>query len=216
MQSVSQSGRTVLFVSHNLTAVEQLCTSAVLIQQGTVAMQGPVHDIISAYKQSIGGQDGIRRYGTRQVEFLEYSVTDPAGRKSAEFSLGEDIRIKARIRFHEDVDATDFSIDIRNDSNEFISHVTNMDDAFRFEKYAKGDETEVEIMLKNFSLAPGTYMFSLWLGNNYGTFDYMENCIQLSIKQGNGFIRRVHPFDRRSKAVLQSEWKLADQFAEVL
>jgi lipopolysaccharide transport system ATP-binding protein len=210
MQSVSRSGRTVLFVSHNLSAVEQLCTSAVLIQQGTVKMQGTVPDIIAAYKQSIGGEEEVKRYGTRQVEFTEYGLADTPGKKSGEFMLGEDIGIRAKIKYNDDVDTTDFSIDIRNDANEFISHVTNTDDAFILEKYVKGDETELLIKVKNFSLAPGTYMFSLWIGNNYGTFDYLENCILLTIKQGDGFIHRPIPFDRRSKAVLQSEWSLGN------
>jgi lipopolysaccharide transport system ATP-binding protein len=208
MQSVSRSGRTVLFVSHNLNAVEQLCTSAVLIQQGTVKMHGAVPDIISAYKQSILGQEEIRRYGTSQVEFLKYRTNNSSGTKCNEFCLGEDIEIMARLRFNEDVDLTDLSIDIRNEANEFISHVTNMDDSFHLQKHLKGDEREVRITVKNFSLAPGTYQLSLWLGNNYGTFDYHENCMTVNIKQGDQFIRRIHPFDRRSKAVLQSEWRL--------
>lgn len=50
MQDVSQGhGRTVLFVSHNLTAVQQICTKAILIENGTIAKSGTTEAIISAY-----------------------------------------------------------------------------------------------------------------------------------------------------------------------
>ena len=61
-------------------------------------------------------------------------------------------------------------------------------------------------MVKNISLAPGTYYISIWLGNSYGTMDYIENCIRFNIKQGDKYILRPYPFDKRAKIVLQSKW----------
>ena len=50
MKEISKSqGRTVLFVSHNLNAIVQLCHSAVLLRQGKVAMIGPSIDVMRAY-----------------------------------------------------------------------------------------------------------------------------------------------------------------------
>jgi lipopolysaccharide transport system ATP-binding protein len=49
MQDVAGHGRTVLFVSHNMAAVESLCTRAVLLEQGRVAALGPTHEVIRRY-----------------------------------------------------------------------------------------------------------------------------------------------------------------------
>ena len=49
MKSVSQEGRTVLFVSHNLAAIRSLCTRAMLLQDGRLAAAGAVDDIIDRY-----------------------------------------------------------------------------------------------------------------------------------------------------------------------
>jgi lipopolysaccharide transport system ATP-binding protein len=49
MRSVSEEGRTVLFVSHNLTAVRTLCTRALLLQDGTVAADASAADVVNAY-----------------------------------------------------------------------------------------------------------------------------------------------------------------------
>jgi lipopolysaccharide transport system ATP-binding protein len=49
MEDVSQAGRTVLFVSHNMPAVESLCSSAVLLERGSIATVGPVHEVVEQY-----------------------------------------------------------------------------------------------------------------------------------------------------------------------
>src|SRR5262245_41334924 len=55
ISEVAAGGRTVLFVSHNMHAVESLCTQAVYLEQGRVAAQG--HDIRAIVTQYLGGGD---------------------------------------------------------------------------------------------------------------------------------------------------------------
>ncbi|MGE0374928.1 MAG: ABC transporter ATP-binding protein [Planctomycetaceae bacterium] len=52
MGDVSKSGRTVLFVSHNMTAVSGLCTRAVWLDEGAVKTDGPVKETVSQYLTS--------------------------------------------------------------------------------------------------------------------------------------------------------------------
>jgi lipopolysaccharide transport system ATP-binding protein len=52
MSDVGQQGRTVLFVSHSMAAVKQLCQRAILIDQGAIALDGPAIDVTAAYLQS--------------------------------------------------------------------------------------------------------------------------------------------------------------------
>jgi lipopolysaccharide transport system ATP-binding protein len=52
MGEVARSGRTVLFVSHNMTAVQGLCTRAIWLRQGELAADGPPGAIVSAYLQA--------------------------------------------------------------------------------------------------------------------------------------------------------------------
>jgi lipopolysaccharide transport system ATP-binding protein len=56
MSEVAGSGRTVLFVSHNMAAVTRLCTRAVWLDQGRLHMAGPVEDVIGRYLAA--GADG--------------------------------------------------------------------------------------------------------------------------------------------------------------
>jgi len=120
-------------------------------------------------------------------------------------SLGIIFRLQLT-RSNEQIDFCDMTLDIRNDSNEFIGHITNADDAFEIKNISKGKTLGISVTVKNISFSPGTYYISLWLGNSYGTFDYIENCIRFTIKQGDKFIGRPFPFDKRAKTVLQSTW----------
>lgn len=71
IHDVAGHGRTVLFVSHNMAAVEQLCSRAVLIESGRIKTEGPVKRVVSEYLAAL------------DTEVLEYiAESDPA--RSAE------------------------------------------------------------------------------------------------------------------------------------
>jgi lipopolysaccharide transport system ATP-binding protein len=60
MESLSDSGRTVLFVSHNLHAVLQLCDRALLLENGQIVREGSTHDVVAYYEeQTVGSGSGI-------------------------------------------------------------------------------------------------------------------------------------------------------------
>jgi lipopolysaccharide transport system ATP-binding protein len=52
MGEVAEQGRTVLFVSHNMAAIKQLCKTGILLHEGRILRQGPIGDVIQEY---IGG-----------------------------------------------------------------------------------------------------------------------------------------------------------------
>lgn len=62
MQDVSRHGRTVLFVSHNMPAVAALCSRAILLNGGSVAMNGSTHDVIGGYLNSEAGAPPVREW----------------------------------------------------------------------------------------------------------------------------------------------------------
>ncbi len=62
MQDVGKGGRTVLFVSHNMPAVNRLCSRAILINDGTVADDGPAQDVVGRYLTSELGTSAAREW----------------------------------------------------------------------------------------------------------------------------------------------------------
>ncbi|HMF12188.1 MAG TPA: ABC transporter ATP-binding protein, partial [Gemmataceae bacterium] len=57
MEGLHSGGRTVLFVSHNMVAVENLCSRAIWIDAGSVRMDGGAKDVIESYLASYGGAE---------------------------------------------------------------------------------------------------------------------------------------------------------------
>jgi lipopolysaccharide transport system ATP-binding protein len=62
MQEVGRGGRTVLFVSHNMQAINRLCSRAILIDGGTVADDGPASEVVGRYLTSQLGTSGRREW----------------------------------------------------------------------------------------------------------------------------------------------------------
>ena len=58
MEDVAREGRTVLFVSHNMAAIQQLCSSALLLQEGSIAYNGEVGECIDLYLQAGSERSG--------------------------------------------------------------------------------------------------------------------------------------------------------------
>ena len=60
MEDVSQSGRTILFVSHNISAINRLCSRGILLEDGRIVANGETQDITSQYYSVAGTGDGAR------------------------------------------------------------------------------------------------------------------------------------------------------------
>jgi lipopolysaccharide transport system ATP-binding protein len=96
MHDVSQQGRTVLFVSHNMPAVARLCERVILIDAGTVAMEGPSAQVVSAYLRKSSGSSAASEW------------TD------ASTAPGRDVAIARAVRVRNDSGAVTEAFDIRH------------------------------------------------------------------------------------------------------
>jgi lipopolysaccharide transport system ATP-binding protein len=83
MKDVSGQGRTVLFVSHNMTAVNALCNKAILLKHGKVVTRGRTHDVVNEYikinsdniKQNISFEHKDQAPGNEFIKVKNVSVT---------------------------------------------------------------------------------------------------------------------------------------------
>lgn len=58
LDAIGGEGRTVVFVSHNMAAVQQLCTHGILLERGHVALQGSIDEVVEAYLELASGTAG--------------------------------------------------------------------------------------------------------------------------------------------------------------
>jgi lipopolysaccharide transport system ATP-binding protein len=76
MSEVSRGGRTILFVSHQMAAVQKLCTRCLLMERGRVAMSGTSDEVVRAYLNAGRRDDGQFNAAGRQVSSHVAEVVD--------------------------------------------------------------------------------------------------------------------------------------------
>jgi lipopolysaccharide transport system ATP-binding protein len=104
MNEISQHGRTVLFVSHNMQAVESLTTRCILLSGGQLSYDGPSVDAVSRYLKSKPVGDGVgieewpHRAGSGGARIVSLVVQNGNGERQEIFRPGESFFLKVGVR----------------------------------------------------------------------------------------------------------------------
>jgi lipopolysaccharide transport system ATP-binding protein len=112
MQDVAETGRTILFVSHNMSAVTGLCARAVLLSQGSVIQIGPSAAVVASYLSEAAGSSAIAEWNGLELSpgiggFKLASVAIMNENDEPSNVLNIEKAIKLRIIYH--VDAPELS-----------------------------------------------------------------------------------------------------------
>jgi lipopolysaccharide transport system ATP-binding protein len=113
MDEVANSGRTILFVSHQLPMIASLCNRCLLLERGRVVANGPTSDVIHQYQSGVGANaasvdfsNETNRPGDGVASLLSAWVENVAGERCFEYSLMEPVRICVKYRLHERLKVT--------------------------------------------------------------------------------------------------------------
>lgn len=106
MDEVSKGGRTVLFVSHNMGAVKNLCKRAVLLEQGHVKAIGETEEVLKAYLGETEHNQATIYYPLneeKKVQINRVSLLNKQGEPSMEIDLAEEFNIQVECEYRENV-----------------------------------------------------------------------------------------------------------------
>ncbi len=93
-------GRTVLFVSHNMAAINRLCSRAILLDKGMMIADGPAAEITAKYLAGAAEENGVRAWnadeapGTRELRLIKVAMYDNDGTPKSVFDVNEDINMR--------------------------------------------------------------------------------------------------------------------------
>ena len=113
---LKKAGKTIVFVSHNLSAVESLCDRALLLDHGRVVTSGPPKNVISEYEQlrlalppteTNGSHSSSSSSGPAAATINSVSFLDTAGQKTMTFSTGNPFRMTVEYTVHRNLEAVD-------------------------------------------------------------------------------------------------------------
>ncbi len=193
MDEVAKTGRTVLFVSHNMAAIKNLCKTGILIDKGQVTYKGTIDETIQQYnsthtiaKSKFDTSDftsrkrGIHQIYINSVEFNQAFFV-PSSELEISISLGQKEDFNGKI---------DLSIFIFDGLNNTVYQLSS----FYFNKelvYKKNDL--FKFLLNRINLSPGMYHVGIWLSGNGIEQDYIENYVSFEVNQGNIYeIQNAH------------------------
>jgi lipopolysaccharide transport system ATP-binding protein len=205
MQDVSRNdGRTVLFVSHNLAAVNQLCTECILLINGKIDLSGNTNFIINQYLAIHSNNTDFvdlknsyfSRSGNKKVQFLEiWLQREDSSEYNRLFSLGENIVIGFTMKFiSPNEKKVKTAIEIKNQEGLRLANMIDVDSHFQVEFLSK-EVVSYSVTIENIRLYPGTYFLSFYAGDMSSSekYDYVEDCIAFDIIDGGKLTSRTLP-----------------------
>jgi len=172
MGNIAMGGRTILFVSHNMSAINALCRRCILLKQGEVEMDGAASDVTARYETELlsgsGGPSDLRhsnRRGSGQARFeaidLSYQSAD-GGAADALFP-GASLHVTLTIGAHAKLPPSNVAV-ILYDLNGY--RLVDVNTALRgtYLSLEEGQRAKVHFCLSDVLLKPGSYRIGLWLG----------------------------------------------------
>jgi lipopolysaccharide transport system ATP-binding protein len=189
MDDVARGGRTVLFVSHNMDAVQRLCTSAVLLERGRVAVQGDVRSVVSHYLSRGHGQAGpdrwidltaLSRWGSGEARFTGVRFTSGNGAVAHHPYPGGPLELTLAVHSDAARVVSSLAVTIATQGG---TRLIDMDVAARGAsvRLQPGRNT-IRLRLAAVHLTPGVYVVGLWLGNTFGhEYDYIESAFEVEV-----------------------------------
>jgi hypothetical protein len=156
-------GRTILFVTHDMSAVERFCDRAVLIERGRMIAEDVPDTIARKYNEVNFGRlgdaeedGGGHRYGDQQAQIAAAWFEDGDGEHVHSVSQGDPCRACFEVEFHEAIANPIFAISLRNEYGATVFATSTMWDSDSTGDYRAGDRVVVRIPFENV-LAPSRY-----------------------------------------------------------
>ena len=179
METIGQEGRTVLFVSHNMAAIQQLTTSAVLLSAGSVSYSGETTNAVAAYLKT---RADTSRTSVRNVSTRDPDINIPlfAYQPAAQPHFNCPLHFRLEVRTHRPVRNVHFAIGIHNSAGARLLTAKNIVSELR-----PGDNI-ISAEINGHRLPPGEYSADLGLSTGRGgAIFYKDNLIDFSISDEN-------------------------------
>jgi energy-coupling factor transporter ATP-binding protein EcfA2 len=161
---LKSEGKTIVFVTHDMNAVERFCDRAMLLERGQMVCIGEPDRVARQYHELNFGREvqsatGEHRYGDRAAEIVDAWVEDVSGERITVSRQGERISLCLRVSFHEDITDPVFGYRIRNEWRQIaIAGRTDWTHG-PSGAFTAGSQILVRIRLDNL-LARGKYTYS--------------------------------------------------------
>jgi lipopolysaccharide transport system ATP-binding protein len=219
IDAVARSGRTVLFVSHNMDAVQRLCTRGILLDGGRLAADGPIQDVVRTYRSRVAetSAPGAFRTDGRRVsgwaEFRDVRLVR-AGTRVAAAAPEDDLRVELDIAVKPDAGGQDslhglvVEVVVHTEEGQPLMSLMNVD--HEAVEIPAVPACTVAVTLRGPTLVPGRYRLNVFLGWPYlSHVDEIADALEFEITQPNHPWRPYPLHPSRGTVCRLAEWECA-------
>jgi lipopolysaccharide transport system ATP-binding protein len=223
MGEVAREGRTVLFVSHNMAAVGNLCGTGIFIDEGSILSIGVTNNVIQSYMESIRTQGtkiksdigtydltsaprgGSITQATRPI-LKNFIITDANGTPRDLVACGEKILFKVNYEHDEPIQSPKVGILFSNDRNGRLAFVQTLIQHGPIDQIPALGQVVCEI--PRLPLAPGNYTISIGMSSHKQQLDWIEDRIDLSVEAGDYYRTGNLPSSMYSPFLIDATWNV--------
>jgi lipopolysaccharide transport system ATP-binding protein len=199
MGSISKGeGRTVLFVSHNMQSIQNLCTKALLLNNGTMQGFGDVPKMIGEYLQNnevlIPLNERIDRKGDGKVKVVGINFIDEKYKNiTNNIYVGMDLIIEVELSSNQfNLSSNlEISLGINDQFGNRITLVSNKVSGQKISSISNGNWSQ-KIFINNLPLSMGKYIITTFIASNGNIHDWVLDAIPITIESDSYFGELVH------------------------
>lgn len=191
MKDVAKCGRTVLFVSHNMAAIKNLCPRSCLMHNGNLIYDGKTDDVIRAYYNSDGSNvhksiiERDDRKGNGRIKFTDIKIKNIDGDVIDKIQSGEEVDIAVeyivndiRIKNNLDIHITFYSVD-----GKYMFTCSTEANGYQCQTYPS--EGRIICKIRKFPLTSGSYSITLYSKYKGEVADWIVNTTTLTVFDGD-------------------------------
>jgi lipopolysaccharide transport system ATP-binding protein len=214
MQEIGKDGRTILFVSHNVSAVKQMCNKGLLLNDGRSVRVGPTSDIISEYVDHFNDNRAAEYVRDTEpnpssVAILRVAVSNASGIVASQIELTEDFSVEIDYLLGERLSGLSVGVQIILDDG-LLTVISLSDPEFapeRLEARAVG-HYKARVRIPKKILNTGRYRIRAGISSRFSIYDVVEN-VTFEVVDNVGIVQFMG-WDRKGSLLgLQLPWDVA-------
>ena len=212
MGDVAKEGRTVLFVSHNMAAVTNLCGRAVLLHSGRIVQIGAVSEVVQAYLASVDESGSIAlgdrrdRKGDGRLRITQVSLADEQGNPVDCLQSGMDAQIILHYKIPSGKRLRNVLVSIGIDSI-WGQRLCMLQTDYAGSNLAEiGSEGRIICSIPRLPLAAGVYPFTLFVTANGVIVDWVSRAGRLRVEGSDFYGHGKYPDPQDGPMLMHHTW----------
>lgn len=193
MEDVSaKEGRTVLLVSHQMTAIQNLCTRCILMDRGQLIMEGPTDEIVNAYMSKgaelagSGLSERIDRAGKGDIRVTSIDLRDEKGQIISEAISGNNVVLSLGYSVKEGMVLNDciVCVEICKDLKKYFALSSALVDRGKLQLTGEG---RIDFLVPDWPLSGAQYHINIYIESDRVMQDYLNDASVIEVIDGDFF-----------------------------